>query len=344
MPTSKTTIDNMTNVAGDVKGIVAAFRTKLEAVGFTSTADTGQYDESTGAGNNTINTLLGHKMLRTPDSDPSHSVMPIYMKARFRTAAQPPSGYAYSPIVSPHFGTGSDGASNLIDPWLPHADSIWMQILNADVANMWVVRNSLMGGFVIGGVEGDNYDDVAGGWFFHRTVDASGNPTTDGFYVLTFCTPVNVNQTGISVIVNTPASGIATMIGGGVSIIVSTGSANTYGIASTENYYDRSRDKWRGESHPLGGGHRGFRIPDYPSLSLDGSNAVHRPYIGDKFDNLDRPLVGLIAYHRAAHAVGDIFTLTRYGVSRTFLATALRICCPSYAANKLDWRLAVLWE
>src|SRR3954452_14041438 len=187
MPTSKTTIDSSLAGTTEMKTFVAAFRAKLEAVGFTSTSDTGQYDEAAGIGSNVINTLLGHRILRTPDTDPSHSVMPIYMKARFRTVADNSGGKGtYSPTVYPHFGTGSDGASNLNDVWLPHNDAFFMQIANLDNANMWVVRNGLMGGFVIGGLEGDSYDDNAGGFFYHRTVDASGNPTTEGFYGLTF--------------------------------------------------------------------------------------------------------------------------------------------------------------
>lgn len=341
MPTSKTTIDTLTATVSEGRGFVSAFRTKLEAVGFTSTSDTGQFDESAGAVNSSGNILNGHRIFRTPDSDPSHAVMPIYMKARFRTAANTPAGAVYTQIVSPHFGTGSDGASNLNDLWLPHADSMWMQIPFADVTNMWVVRNGLMGGFVIGGVDGDNYSDDAGGWFFHRTVDASGNPTTEGFYVLTF----NANASAFAsagVFYNFGSVSGASFLMPGVYL--QTASPNIYALPNTENYYDRVRDKWRGETHPAGGGHRSFHIPDYPSVSIDGTNAIHYPYIGNKFDGLDRPLTGLVAYHKVHHAVGDTFTLTRYGVSRTFLATALRICHASFATNKLDWRLAVLWE
>lgn len=343
MPTSKTTIDSLITSSGaESRAFVTAFRTKLEAVGFTSTADTGQFDESIGIGNNTANTLIGHKILRTPDSDPSHSTMPIFMKARLRTAANAPPGGPYSMTVSPHFGTGSDGASNLSDLWLPHADAVWMQIPYADVANTWVVRNSLLGGLVIGGVDGDNYNDEAGGWFFHRTVDSSGAPTTEGFYVLTFNNNNTTETGGMYIGVTVPTNATPTFVLPGVSWVAGTGTLRAY--ANTENYYDRSRDKWRGETHPAGGAHRGFHIPDFPALSIDGSNAVHYPYIGNKFDGLDRPLTGLVAYHKAHHAVGDIFTLTRYGASRTFLATALRVCHAAGGSNKLDWRLAVLWE
>lgn len=344
MPTSKTTIDANLSATAEMKTFVAAFRTKLEAVGFTSTSDTGQYDEAAGVGNNAINSLIGHKILRTPDTDPSHSVMPIYIKARFRTVADLSGKGSYSPTVYPHFGTGSDGASNLSDVWLPHNDTSFMQIANLDVANMWVVRNGLMGGFVIGGLEGDSYDDNAGGFFYHRTVDASGNPTTEGFYGLTFCAyPVPVSSA------SQPASGMIISWPSISSVFVMPGvywsaTGNFVALANTENYYDRARDKWRGESHPAGGGHRGFRIPDYPSISIDSGNAVHRPYVGDRFDALDRPLPGLVAYHRTAHLIGDTFTLTRYGASRTFLATALRIAAPNGGNNRLDWRLAILWE
>lgn len=343
MPTSKTTIDSSLAASVEMKTFVTAFRTKLELVGFTSTADTGQYDETTGVGSNSVNALIGHKILRTPDTDPSHSVMPIYMKTRFRTVADQTGKGVFSPTVYPHFGTGSDGASTLNDLWMPHSDLSFMQIVNLDTVNMWMVRNNLMGGFVIGGVEGDSYDDNAGGFFYHRTVDASGNPTTEGFYGLTFSAfPVPI--AGLSA----PAAGQTVVLPGSATFVspgVYWSGAGTFAaLANTENYYDRSRDKWRGESHPAGGGHRGFRIPDYPSVSLDSGNAIHRPYVGDRFDALDRPLPGLVAYHRTAHLIGDTFTLTRYGASRTFLATALRIAAPNGGNNRLDWRLAILWE
>lgn len=338
MPTSKTTIDTLGTTQSEARAFVTAFRTKLEAVGFTSTSDTGQFDETAGVVSNTGNALNGHRIFRTPDSDPSHAVMPIYMKARIRAQA---GGTLYNQTVSPHFGTGSDGASNLNDLWLPHADSMWMQLPYADLQSMWVVRNGLLGGFVIGGVDGDNYNDDAGGWFFHRTVDNNGNPTTEGFYVLTF----NANASSFSstgVVYNFGSVAGASFVMPGVYLASSA--TNVYALPNTENYYDRTRDKWRGETHPAGGGHRGFHIPDYPAVSVDGTNAIHYPYIGNKFDGLDRPLTGLVAYHKAHHAVGDTFTLTRYGASRTFLATALRICHASFGNNKLDWRLAVLWE
>lgn len=343
MPTSKTTIHSLlANSTTEPKAFVTAFRTKLEAVGFTSTADTGQYDEATGISNNNVNQLMGHKIFRTPDSDPLHSVMPIFMKGRIRVLATLPTGGSYSMTVSPHFGTGSDGVSNLSDLWLPHADSAWMQLPSIEVANMWIVRNGLLGGFVMGGVEGDNYNDEAGGWFFHRTVDSSGAPTTEGYYALTFSNNNLAEAAGMYVPAVLPTGFTSAFVLPGVGWVSSGGTIRGY--ANTENYYDRSRDKWRGESHPVGGGHRGFHIPDYPSLSIDGPNAIHYPYIGNKFDGLDRPLTGLVAYHKAHHAVGDTFTLTRYGASRTFLATALRICHASYGTNKFDWRLAVLWE
>lgn len=340
MPTSKTTIDSAHGSQIEARAFVTAFRTKLEAVGFTLTSDTGQFDEATGSAQNSVNALTGHKLFRTPDSDPSHAVMPIYMKARFRGASNIGGSVgAYTQTVSPHFGTGSDGASNLSDLWSPHNDAIWSQIANADVANMWVVRNGLLGGLVIGGVDGDNYNDEAGGWFFHRTVDSSGAPTTEGFYVLTFHNAA-IGLTSLGSSINFGPSVASFMMPG---VWLGAGS-NIYYLPNTENYYDRSRDKWRGENHPAGGGHRGFHIPDYPALSIDGINAIHYPYVGNKFDGLDRPLTGLVAYHKAHHTVGDTFTLTRYGVSRTFLATALRISHASYGFNRLDWRLAVLWE
>ena len=342
MSTSKTTINTVaTNSGVAARAFLTAMRTRMQSVGFTLTTDTGQIDEATlTVSASSANTLWGHRIFRTPDTDPFAASLPIWMKLRFRNQAGISS--SYDPTVYPHFGIDSDGAGNLDKLWTPLNDGSWPQICAPNPnALMYLVRNNFMGGWFIGGAEGDSYDDAAGGFFYHRTVDETGNPTDEGFYALTFSNPSHLAPANVggyyqqsSFLTNTWIT--AYSIGGSNPTI--------YALPVTENYYDRTRGKWRGETHPHGGGHKGFRILDVPAVGLDDGKVLHYPFQGNKFDSIDRPLTGLVAYNRAFHTVGETFMLDRYGVSRPFMATPLRIGSSLGGNQKIDYRLGILWE
>lgn len=177
---------------------------RLLAVGMVQTADTGQINWTTVTAPAAISTYQGYEIWRFADT--LQATAPVYFKLEYGSG----NVAAANPGMRITFGTGSDGAGNL-------TGTLSASVVGG-VITAYATPGSLFGSgdtnrFVFATWNGAS----TGTWLgFERTLDSSGNPTSEGVWV--FSKPL-VGSSGCSVTFWNRSTGtVGPALGTGMSV------------------------------------------------------------------------------------------------------------------------------
>lgn len=327
MAVQSTTIEHFIDTTAKLRAWGAAVAAAFDAVGFTRTTDTGQIDWTTitlpGTG-----TPIGYEVRKF--TDPIQTTKPIIVRvnyARSSLAGGDTAGISQSLVV----GVASDGAGIITAPnWIvgylstqaggSTANFRWSEgLLTGQTRTIWASGEMASTGARVGWVLGaDPNADGHGhsyGFFIQRTVDVSGAPTDDGFFVL-----------GIAPIDSNPH-------------------------LSDENFYDFDDSQWRGGSYFLNNPTTAsatvgvLQMVPVPGIAARGSTVYTLPWNAIGRNRAEHPLPDWILYHWSQRPrSAEDFTITRHAASRTFRPTGLPVKTGLSGALRYDFRLAIRWD
>lgn len=318
----------------NIQGLATAVAAALQAIGLVRTGDTGQMNTATITYPGAAQGSAGYEIRRF--DDPLQASYPIYIRWDAMRSAN-----ANAPAVRFRFGTGTDGAGNLINEWsalnytgttlttedaFPGIAASTRAVWASGVQSAAEARASLI-------YAPDPTSDFASVGFHmvvQRTVDANGAPTGDGFFAF---------------------------VGTHNPLL---GTISSYDIMD-ENFYGFGAPAgWRGSWGTLNigfaAGTTSGTIGIVPLAGIGVSNGVHypTPWTALGRSRFYPPLPDWLLYHKQVLPVaGTNFTVKRNGVNRTFRAsgqsvrtatTVQRGTATSGNVPNFDWRLAVIWE